>query len=852
MKFTRKITASILATVIMFGGTGILNTVGSGTSGTAISASAEEELLEYQNFLYTETNNGVAIVFFCPDEYLGENYMEDDTKLIFPEEIDGKPVTIIGSGADAESIFQARIDGGNINTMSGSEVKSVVIPESVTNISDYAFYGYDKLESVTISNGVKRIGKSAFSDTGLTEVNIPDSVVFIGDSAFMKTGLTEITIPDTVTSIGDKAIGYDAEYTNSNLYLSNPKKVREFKINCGEGSIAEQYAIDNKFVYQLTNGSKELNNTFVYQENESDSSAITVSYNGEGGDVEIPREIDGKTVKGINGFNDITTLTSLIIPDTVTGYINLSGCTNLKSVKLPNNIENFNFANCESLTEINIPDGISEINGAFKNCKSLKEIIIPTGVKTLYGGAFSGCENLESVTILNNEMYIDEDSFADCPKLTIYCGSGSTAEEIALSCGINYETIDVSAFIASQNDKSSQDISEVDSVSEESAPTTAEANVDIEDNDNRTDVSEKDKNKSQDKDDDEEDDSEGFGGAQLIIIIVGIIAIVVVAVISFRGKSIKNQVVVGKTDDNRCANCGNELNEGAVFCRKCGSKVNGTISAPKTKNNKSKKIFGIVSVFVIILAVILLLAAVGSGDSGSKDNERSVSDITAEVLDDSESDDTEISAEPNETETVMDETEKVPELITKIDTDSTDSETLIEDGKVNKTYTKDWNGLKSEFSIRSSDGKAGNSIAEMDKAINEAGYDTKSLTLENIELSDEKTLFKFKFTASETASEMNGRYMFSYTTSEHKYYVICGKTDISTNEEVSRYFSNGNKVVCYGFCVEEEGEYVLLPLFAGSEENGYYVIRPVIEAMGYDLSDMDDMPKDAVIGSPIN
>lgn len=314
----------------------------------------------------------------------------------------------------------------------------------------------------------------------------------------------------------------------------------------------------------------------------------------------------------------------------------------------------------------------------------------------------------------------------------------------------------------------------------------------------------------------------------------------------------ENQVVVGKTDDNHCANCGNELNEGAVFCRKCGSKVNGTISAPKTKNNKSKKIFGIVIIFVIILAVILLLAAVGSGDSGSKDNERSESDITAEVLDDSESDDTEIPAEPNETETVMDGTEKVPELITESDTDSTDSETLIEDGKVNKTYTKDWNGLKSEFSIRSSDGKAGNSIAEMDKVINEAGYDTKNLTLENIESSDEKTLFKFKFTSSETATESKGIYLMSYTTFEEQFYILCGKTDFSTSEEISRYFSNGNEVVCYGFCGEDSGKKILVPLFAGSEENGYYVIRPVLEAMGYDLSDMEDMPKDAVIGSPIN
>lgn len=38
----------------------------------------------------------------------------------------------------------------------------MIIPNSVTNIGDYAFCGYSGLTSVTIGNGVTSIGKSAF------------------------------------------------------------------------------------------------------------------------------------------------------------------------------------------------------------------------------------------------------------------------------------------------------------------------------------------------------------------------------------------------------------------------------------------------------------------------------------------------------------------------------------------------------------------------------------------------------------------------------------------------------------------------------------------------------------------
>ena len=93
-----------------------------------------------------------------------------------------------------------------IETASGDLIvgcKTSRIPDSVTSISDSAFYGCTDLMSVTIPDSVTSIGDSAFFEcTGLTSIIIPDSVTIIEEHAFGHcTGLTSITIPDSITGI---------------------------------------------------------------------------------------------------------------------------------------------------------------------------------------------------------------------------------------------------------------------------------------------------------------------------------------------------------------------------------------------------------------------------------------------------------------------------------------------------------------------------------------------------------------------------------------------------------------------------------------------------------------------------
>ena len=70
------------------------------------------------------------------------------------------------------------------------------------------------------------------------------------------------------------------------------------------------------------------------------------------------------------------------------------GCKSLTNINIPNSVTNIGdsaFAGCKSLTSINITDGVTNIgNGAFSGCKSLTKIIIPSSVVNMNGNPFSG------------------------------------------------------------------------------------------------------------------------------------------------------------------------------------------------------------------------------------------------------------------------------------------------------------------------------------------------------------------------------------------------------------------------------------------------------------------------------
>ena len=125
----------------------------------------------------------------------------------------------------------------------------------------------------------------------------------------------------------------------------------------------------------------------------------------EGSFYEIPSTV--KTI-GINAFTWNETLTEINVPDTVTEieFSAFGSCLNLEKIKLPASIKSLAgqmFWHCDFLKEVIIPEGVEEIGqGFFGLCMSLNKVEFPASVKSLGEEMFLGCTNLEGVYFNGN------------------------------------------------------------------------------------------------------------------------------------------------------------------------------------------------------------------------------------------------------------------------------------------------------------------------------------------------------------------------------------------------------------------------------------------------------------------
>lgn len=133
-------------------------------------------------FTYTETDGEITVT----------GYSGGETSLEIPGEIDGKPVTAIGSRAFKEM-----------------NITSVTVPASVKTIGTYAFLGCAKLASVEFAenSALETIEMSAFqSCSSLKSIVIPEGTRTVGRTVFAGTALEKITIPASVTAFYDTSI----------------------------------------------------------------------------------------------------------------------------------------------------------------------------------------------------------------------------------------------------------------------------------------------------------------------------------------------------------------------------------------------------------------------------------------------------------------------------------------------------------------------------------------------------------------------------------------------------------------------------------------------------------------------
>lgn len=177
-------------------------------------------------YLYIPETDSIQIV----------GYTGQEDVVVVPEEIEGKPVTIVYNFNDCfNKYIQVRewpkevyIPDGVIEIGyfgSCKKLEKIHMPDSVQYIRPYAFDECVNLKEIVLPSGLKEIGEFAFAGCiKIKKVIIPYGVKEIGECAFAScNSLKEVSIPDSVTKIGVEAFSFCKKL--SKVKLSDNLKV---------------------------------------------------------------------------------------------------------------------------------------------------------------------------------------------------------------------------------------------------------------------------------------------------------------------------------------------------------------------------------------------------------------------------------------------------------------------------------------------------------------------------------------------------------------------------------------------------------------------------------------------------
>lgn len=206
-----------------------------------------EFLSDNKQLIYLINNNDITIQYIRRSLEVDPSYRQN---IIIPEEIGGYPVTTLSSSL----MYTYRLSSEpptvtipktvvNINSFSsnnfgtiivseenptlytdkngalidrnkqklicypaGITEKSYVIPEGITEISNYAFYGHKYLKEISMPTTLKHIGESAFIFSDIRSIDLNEGLESMGEECFYYcTNLAAVTIPSTLNTIPSRA-----------------------------------------------------------------------------------------------------------------------------------------------------------------------------------------------------------------------------------------------------------------------------------------------------------------------------------------------------------------------------------------------------------------------------------------------------------------------------------------------------------------------------------------------------------------------------------------------------------------------------------------------------------------------